>query len=539
MIYLNRSRLAILGVISLACVSVAFLFVFRTDWFQETLRSRALNSIRQATGTQATVGSLRFDIGTRTVELKHLVLRGSEPAGAAPLFEAPLIRVKVRIWPLLRGRLDIASVFVYRPALHLIVTPDGSTNLPSPPRHLNAGIYEQLLNLGIDHFELDHGFLRLNEEAVPFEAAGGSLKLIWTRRPTAIESKLSLKSTNLSVQYGNSLRRTFDIDLAAQLAPDRVDVSQLSLKAGASEVLVSGTVSHLSAPQARFRAKAQFAATDLARISGLSDLTGGRASFEGGVTYLPSSKISVRGALATDGLTYKSPSFTLRDVTVRSNLEASSAGDVHFSDLTITSPVGKLTGTAAIDQQRKLSLDGALAGVDIRKLAVAFAGKSVPWSGIGSGRITASAILDSAPRDLIARTNLTIQSVPGGIPLSGQLSASIAGTRKITFDTSHVNLPGTLIIFSGVPDRSLQLAIESSHLEDLSPLFSLAGFHYGANFIPTLGPDAGGSFHGSLNGPLTNPVVDGDLAIRRFQAARQDLGPDSGKDRIQRIRTHL
>lgn len=516
MILFKRFRLFLVGTIcALVCLSIALFFVSRTDWFQTSFRSRVLTSLEQATGAKVTVGSMRFDLKSRTAEFTDLVLRGSEPAGSTPLFEAPLIRVQFTISGVLRPAFHIASIVISRPELCVVIAPDGSTNLPSPPREKQREIYRELVNMGIDRFELSHALIRLNEEALPFNAKGSMLKLLWTRPQRGARSNISLTSRNVFVQYKNSLPEIFDLDLSAQLVRDRIQVTNLWLKTGQSSLRASGMISHLSQPSALFQADAQLASVDLARLPDLTDLTGGSAAFQGSIAYLPSQGLSVHGTVIGDRLAYKSSVFNIRDVSLSGNIQASSADNIRVSDLSITSPLARLSGTAAITEYGRMSIDADLLAANIQGIAAA-AGRPIPWSGNASGHVAINGSYQNQAA-LNAKANLSIKPLKSGIPISGEIHASLIGAHNVNFEDSRLELPGTRISFSGVPNAKLQLSLASSRLEDLSPFLSLAGFHYGANTIPELGPDASGSFQGSLSGPLTNPVLEGDLAIRHFR----------------------
>lgn len=512
MSFSRRMQIACVAIIAALTLIVACLFyTVQTNWFQAKLQSRVIAAIQNATGTRATLDSVRFNPTTGSLELRNLVLRGSETVGSTPLFKAPLIQAGVKLSSLFIPKLNLKSIAVHQPQVSVMIAPDGTTNLPAFPAAGKHDIFEDLLNLGVDHFELDHASLRLNDESIRFDAKGAGLKIVWTRLASNSRSKISLVSNDVSVQYGQLPAASFDVNLAADLGHDRITVSDLLLKTGDSTVEASGLISHLTRPDARLRVRAQLAAQDLARMCSLPNLSAGHATFEGNADYAPYSGFAVEGKITGEGLAYSSRAFTAHNVNLESDLQAAN-DDVRFRSFALTSPLAKLKGTAELSGDGKFSMNAAVTAASIQKLALA-SGNSIPWSGLASGNVSITARNLKA---ITATSNLSITPAPGGIPVSGQINASLNGSSQIGFEDSKVELPGTQLSFSGVPNSNLQLTIASNRLDDLRPLFSFAGFQYGANSIPLLGPEAAGSFQGSLAGPLTNPVIDGHLAMQHF-----------------------
>ncbi|MBV8072304.1 MAG: translocation/assembly module TamB domain-containing protein [Acidobacteriaceae bacterium] len=510
----RRTVIAFCG--ALFSAAAICLLVVRTNWFETKLRNRVVALLDHATGAVATMDAVRFDLRTDTLELKNVALRVGEADGAPPFFAAPVVQAKLRLAALMRGTLDVESITIHRPQVAIVTNPDGSTNLPI--LH-DGGAYRHLLNLGVNHFELDHGFLRLNEATIPFSARGETLKLIWKRRRGTDLSTLDLKSKGVCLQYGTYAPATADMDLLAQIAPDRFNVTGLSLRSGASFLHASGLISHFSRPSALFDVQVQAGATDLSRM-GLRNIENGTVRFAGMASYEPTSGVHVSGNVNGKDVAFRAAGFTLRNVNLKSAIDANALVNISLHNLVVESPLAQLNGDGQI-KAGILSLEAEFGAANIQRVALAAANERLPWSGVGSGHISLSASLENPMRDVRGMASIVVKPLTGGIPVSGELRASLAGLRRIVFENSHVKLPGTEFTFSGTPGTSLQISLTSSHAADLSPMFDLAGFHSGAKTIILLGPDAGGSFVGSLAGPLTNPVVSGDLVIRQFRAANE------------------
>ena len=57
-------------------------------WFHEKVRQRIIAELERATGGAVTWGTTHFDWRRLSAEVTSVTLRGTEPRGRAPLFEA-------------------------------------------------------------------------------------------------------------------------------------------------------------------------------------------------------------------------------------------------------------------------------------------------------------------------------------------------------------------------------------------------------------------------------------------------------------------
>lgn len=123
----------------------------------DTLRTMLIVAARHHTGRELTVtGDIHFAVLPRpALVLPRLTLADAAGFGPEPFASIDGARINLRLWPLLRGRLAIASVAVDRPQLRLTVDAGGHANwadlLPAPkpaagvpPSSGGAGIVERL-----------------------------------------------------------------------------------------------------------------------------------------------------------------------------------------------------------------------------------------------------------------------------------------------------------------------------------------------------------------------------------------------------------
>ncbi|GAB4353984.1 MAG: AsmA family protein [Immundisolibacter sp.] len=96
----------------------------------DTLRSMLVVAVRSHTGRELTVdGDIRVAVLPRpAVVLPHLTLADADGFGPEPFASLDGARANLRLWPLLRGRLQVASVEIERPQLRVTVNAAGRRN---------------------------------------------------------------------------------------------------------------------------------------------------------------------------------------------------------------------------------------------------------------------------------------------------------------------------------------------------------------------------------------------------------------------------
>src|ERR1039457_2950706 len=111
------------------------LFVMVIGWFlnspvfEDIVRSRVIAQIQKATGGEVELQSLHWNVQRLEIEANGLTIRGLEPAGDVPLAHADRLFVRMRVVSFLNTNIDLSQLTLEQPVIHLIVKPDGSTNV--------------------------------------------------------------------------------------------------------------------------------------------------------------------------------------------------------------------------------------------------------------------------------------------------------------------------------------------------------------------------------------------------------------------------
>src|ERR1700685_3584303 len=142
--------LLLLGIAAITAITIA-----QSDWLREKFRERIVAEAEGATGGRIEIGAFKLDWRTLTAELDNLTIHGTEPAGDAPLLAIKRVVIGFRIISLMERDFDVARVAAEGPRAHLIIQPDGSTNIPQPktPPTSKTGP-ETILDLKVGKFDL-------------------------------------------------------------------------------------------------------------------------------------------------------------------------------------------------------------------------------------------------------------------------------------------------------------------------------------------------------------------------------------------------
>ena len=150
-------------------IAAAYL-VMSTPWFRRVLERRVIRAAEDLTGAHIAVREFRFNPIILQITLRGIMLRGTEPPAAPPLFSAQTVVVGLSPSALLRLRVGLRSLEWDSAEIHLQTGPEGSTNLPGPklPAHGERALRE-LLNLSIGRLTALHTNLFWNDQKVPLD----------------------------------------------------------------------------------------------------------------------------------------------------------------------------------------------------------------------------------------------------------------------------------------------------------------------------------------------------------------------------------
>jgi hypothetical protein len=494
----------------------------------------------RALGREVSIASARPRVLPRPAVSLERVAVGA-PAGlaaAAPVATADRLDLRIRLRPLLRGRIVIDEIVLRRPLVAVVVGADGSTNLPTlelPSPERDGRVEISIRSLSVRGGELsytderDGSFTRLREldQVLHVEGAAGAGETVLTgrfrgRADLAMPGRMSDRPTNvpvalthrlvleregrLRVEEGSLRVAGIDLEVSGQVDAEADGVRravELTLRTGRVDAARTLTTLGEILPAAMAGALADGTPRLAGPVRAVVGVSGPAGS--GGTP-------TVRFAVALDGANVRMPG---RDVDV-DRLEGVvryAAGRVWATELT-----GRLWGEpirGGFDIADVESLRGSVSlrsTVDVRRAVRA---GLVPEEWSGSGRVAFSLTASGPLRD------------PGRLSLDGTL-------RLHDLRVGTPALPGALLV------RDAALTLRGQELSGAGVAFRLGGTDGTVDFrlrewLPGLvgGADAGRPWLGFDMRSARMDVADfveletrahgyGDLFLARMMGGQVD-----------------
>ena len=515
---MSRRKRIIFTAASVFCVGVVLvLYLLQSRWLRENIRHRMAAAVQSATGGQMELQSFRFNWHLLTAEMDGVVVHGTEARNDAPLFQADAVRVRLQIRSLLKRNADIASLQIEAPQLHLLLRPDGTTNLPAPRRVTPTQLVNQLFQLKLRQVSLRHGLLHVNDQRTPLDLIANDVGvgLLYDRNGPYYTLHLTL--AEMDVHWAKTQEFQGSLHASAQLAQNQLTLKKAIFSSGNSKAELSGSLRDFAQPILRWNVQSQIDASQLAAALHVENLRSGILSLNGSGYRDAHTPFSFTGEVHGQRLSYLARTFLLKDVKLKSKLIID-GNILRFPDLDLTGPDLQWSGKAELMDYRKVSLRGDVARLDLRTVATAMGAKSFGWSAVVHGPINMDGLLRPRIGDFNVNGNLQLSPASGGSPVSGNIAfAYHQGNNLVELGNSKLNLPNTEVAISGVPGARLKMSVDSTDLNDLQLVLSLAHQPFTEIRLPVLLPNGTAHFDGSVSGSLHDPQVAGVLALTNFQ----------------------
>ena len=138
---------------------------------QNLVRRRVIASIEESTGGRVDIATFHWHLFSLEADADGLVLHGREASTEEPLARIRRMRAGISIFGIWSPRILLRELEIEQPAIHLIVYPDGSTNVPHPhkPRKESGPVLDSLFELKADHVSLQQGTLNFENRQAEFD----------------------------------------------------------------------------------------------------------------------------------------------------------------------------------------------------------------------------------------------------------------------------------------------------------------------------------------------------------------------------------
>jgi translocation and assembly module TamB len=242
------------GLALLALVGVAVMFeTLRSEWFRIKVRDRIVMETEKATGGRTEIGAFEFDWRALKARVAPFVLHGKEKEGEPPLFRADSIEVGLKVVSVMKRDVDIDSLIIERPELHIQLYADGTNNLPSPKvRRERSNIVEQFIRLAVQRFEFRNGLVEVRERKIPIDVRGENLNIALDYDGTGPRYAGKVSSRKLHIDGKHIKNAAFDFDSDLSVEAERVAFTNTVIGFGGSRIQAAGDLRDWSALRGEF-----------------------------------------------------------------------------------------------------------------------------------------------------------------------------------------------------------------------------------------------------------------------------------------------
>jgi translocation and assembly module TamB len=525
----KRRLLALAGLALLALAAFAAWYL-NSAHFEEQMRRAVVRQVEQATGGRVELASFTWNLRRLEFEARQLVVHGLEPEGEPPYAQVERVFVRVRIDSWFRRRVVLHLLLIERPAIHIRVAEDGTSNQPVPPpaRPGSPPATDTLFDLAIERLEVRGGTLRWNQFTLPLELRANSATAQMEYERTQRHYRGSLEFQKIDVVPPGMRPFASALALRFVLHREGAEIEELRWSTGTSQVQARGKLLNYANPQVELAYKAALDLAEAGAITRTPALRAGTVEMEGEASLAPGGFAS-RGQARLRGLQWREASFRIprAEGSVAYRLDQDT---LTLSDLSAAVLGGRVTGSAEVqawlqpdEQQGSASL--ALHGLSLAALAEAVSTAALPLERLrpaGSASGTVEMAWSGPLRGADAAIQLAVappaEPAEGTLPVEAQMRGIYRGQRGV-MELSELELstPRSRLEAGGIVGRlrnNIELSATLADISELEPL--LTAWRERGELVLPFDLNGQASFAGKFSGPMAAPTVAGQLEVTDF-----------------------
>jgi len=495
-------RVAVALMVVILASVIAGILVVRSGWFHERVRERIAFEIEKATGGRVDLGSFTFDWTQLAATVSPLVLHGREKADEPPLLAIQSVTVGLRVISMLERKVDLSSLLIVRPAVHITFYPDGSTNIPPPKSDWVKNLFE----IAVRHYAVEDGVIEYDDRKIPLNLRGENLRAAMTHDLRTASYKGQLASRHVRAMIAGFPPIELDTSATFILDKSKITLTQLRIGAGQSRADLAGVLNDPRTPHGTLSLKAAISVRDAANWFQLPVTRAGSAGFDGqlSISFGDPFAFGVSGRLNARGLGYTRDRLKIEGADARADLRLTEDKLV-LAGLSVKALGGTLAGSAELDQWSRFHLNGTVEGLTVREAARIATDRQMPWNGNLVGRFTVDAVLGESRANVLAA--IGIAPAAGAAPIEGGIDAFYdQAAGKLRLDNARLSTPASSLEATGTLGETLQVRAQSTSLDDLMPALALAG----EPELPVKIKFARAIFNGTVTGALDDPQIAGE-----------------------------
>jgi len=517
-----------------------------TDSFQQLIRRRVIASIEKITGGRAELGEFHTIPFRLRVDARNLTIHGREASDQIPFLRVDRVQAELKIISLLSTTIGLHSLVLEHPVVHVIVYPNGATNIPAPPVSFSPGQgpVEQLISFSVSRIEVQRGEVLWEDKKMPFDFDARDVALLLNYSLLRRQYEAHLLAGSVATRFKQYPSFSWRGDTSLVLARGRADISNLTMTSGKSEIHFAGHLLDFHNPQLSGDYHGLADLGELASLAGQPQVRKGTVQFEGKASW-NLRDFSTQGTVQAKDIDWSNGKLVMRNgrmtagfsvvpnrfhvFSIKANLlggDLSGDADVtNWQSSLEPSPVpGRrhVIGRVPSGSLQRGSVRLQLSGFPVLPGLEVLSSKRLPLdllalSGRASGNV--EMLWVGSIRDAGTRLSLSIapplNPTPGEIPVHGKIEGIYRGSRdELDVTELHLTTPGSEITAAGNPAAAsaLRFSFTSHNLREWTPLLEAA---YGSQNLP-FAIHGWASLTGNASGKLSALSVSGNLEVYDF-----------------------
>ena len=159
-----------------------------SDATQNFVRRLMVDKIEQTTGGRVEIATFHWNLLELEADAGGVVIHGLEAPGEAPVAQIDHLRASIAILGIFSPHILLRNLEISHPAFHLIVYPDGTTNVPKPrkPSKPDKPLLDTIFNLQAGRVSVQQGVLNFESRAAEFDFQNRFTLLDFDARDVAV-----------------------------------------------------------------------------------------------------------------------------------------------------------------------------------------------------------------------------------------------------------------------------------------------------------------------------------------------------------------
>ncbi|HYR41467.1 MAG TPA: translocation/assembly module TamB domain-containing protein [Terriglobia bacterium] len=526
--FFNRRRILLFfGALILAAAALVggLALYISSPAFNARARQYIVQEIERRTGATVTLQSFDWSLWHEHFVLVDLTLHGLEPAGEAPLAHIRRIDIGLKLRTLFEKRIDLFELTLSEPEFHVLVSPDGKINIPSPEGKPGRKPFN--FEISIENFNMIGGSALLKERRINLDFSTKNLAAVLNYKGAREVLETHLRYDGVLDRSSEGMR-SIPYTLAADMDYTRATLiaHKIVVTSGPTQVKLQGRINQLLSRdisgRLEYTGNVQVPFLNYfftkERFAGKADVAG-FLEFSSGYFF-------TRGNTVTDAVDFEG-----WHATKLSGEYAYRYPDkrLSFSRLKTGLIGGSVTGNVVVE-----NVPGpahVILNVDYSRIDAAGLARAYPWDPKYRVFSSMTGTLNGWFEGKLARfefgghadlSSYTPNPEPDTIalPLDGSVDYQVRpGQAKVA--NADLRLYSTSVKAEGLIDPAMsdiQVNVASSNLKDIAFVYADA--------------NGTGSFDGLLTGAIARPVLDGEFTLQNHAFRQWKIQQASGGVRL-------